>query len=86
MSRRINLETPIIPDPKLCAWFEANGIDVHTVPVNQEVLVEDGNLTFIEFEVDEDGIKLTDEGGWERGYRKRLRTVPLLSAPEDHNI
>jgi hypothetical protein len=83
-SRRINLDTPIIPDPQVMAWMEANGIDPHNVPAAQEVLVKDGQITFVEFVRNEDGIMiLRDEV---HGFEKVLRTVPLISALEDHNL
>lgn len=89
MSRRININTPVLPDPQIMAWFEANGIDPNNVPAAQEVLVEDGKLTYIEFEMRQTvpgappHKTLASDGS---GYIKRLRTVPLVSAPEDHNL
>jgi hypothetical protein len=81
-SRRINLETPVLPDPQRYAWIEANGIDPSTVPAAQEVLVEDGKLTFIQFALNAEGQKQVRDDG----YEKVLRTVPLISAPENHGL
>lgn len=85
-SRRINFNTPILPDPRVMAWCEANGIDPSNVPAEQGALVEDGRITFVEFVRNEDGVKIIDDGGGDPHYRRVLRTVPLLSAPEDHNL
>jgi hypothetical protein len=79
----INLDTPVLPDPARCAWLEANGIDPAKVPAAQEVLVEDGQLTFVEFLYRADGRKLVSPGG---EVEKILRTVPLVSAPENHGL
>lgn len=81
-SRRINFESFNIPDPRVMAWCEANGIDPHNVPAAQEVLIENGQITFLEFVRNEDGVIIIDGDS----YAKVLRTVPLVSAPEDHNL
>lgn len=85
MSRRINLNTFVVPDPQLCGWFEANGINPGTVPINQEVLVDGDQLTYVAF-VQEDGHNVQDPTTSERRWLKELRTVTLVSAPEDHNL
>jgi len=85
-SRRINLDTPVLPDPQRMAWLEANGVDPTTVPAAQEVLVEDGNLTFVEFAKGPDGVMILDHDGGDPHYRKVLRTIPLVSAPENHGL
>jgi hypothetical protein len=81
-SRRINLDTPVIPDPQRMEWMEANGIDPHMVPAAQEVLVEEGQITFVEFATATDGHKIIGPAG----YEKVLRTIPLVSAPENHGL
>lgn len=85
MSRRINLDTHVLPDPQRCAWMEANGIDPNTVPAAQEVLVDGDKITFVAF-VLEDGHKVQDPTTSEHRWLKELRTVPLLSAPENHDL
>lgn len=85
-SRRINLDTPILPDPQMIAWMEANGINPSAVPAAQEVLVEDGRITYVEFELTPDGAKIIDHDGGDPRCRSFLRTVPLVSAPEDHGL
>jgi hypothetical protein len=81
-TRRINLNTPEIPDPACMEWMAANGIDPWKVPAAQEVAVHDGQITFIEFVTGPDGFKKLGSDG----YEKALRTVPLVSAPENHGL
>lgn len=83
MSRRINLDTPVLPDPQRTAWLEANGIDPRNVPAAQEVLIENGQLTFVEFvrSADNGALLIEDDH-----YLKVLRAVPLISPPEEHNL
>lgn len=83
-TQRINLEKPLLPDPRKIAWFEANGIAPISVPAAQEVLVEDGHLTFIQFVFDEEGRKFLSRDG--DGHEKTIRTIPLISAPEAHGL
>ena len=82
--RRINLDVPDIPDPKICAWLEVNGIDPSTVPAAQEVIVANGAITFTQFVRGTDGMKVLLTGG--TGYEKRKATAPLLSAPENFGL
>ena len=82
-SRRITLDTAMLPDPKRMEWMEANGIDPWKVPASQEVLVEDGKLTFVEFVLDPSGFKKLDA---DCKPERILRTVPLVSAPENHGL
>jgi len=84
-SRRINLDTPVLPDPQRMAWLEANDVDPSTVPAAQEALVEDGKLTFVAL-VQEDGHSVQDPTTSEHRWLKELRTVPLISAPENHGL
>lgn len=89
MSRSINLDTPILPDPQRCAWLEANGIDPNVTPAAQYAQIHDGHITLLEFVLEQTvpgappHKTMADDGS---GYKKRLRTVPLLSEPEDHNL
>ena len=89
MSRRININTPKLPNPQVMAWFEANGIDPGNVPAAQEVLVKDGELTFVEFLLEQTvpgapPHKTMDADG--SRYKKVLRTIPMTSAPEAHGL
>jgi len=87
MSRRINLNTLVVPDPQLCGWFEANGIDPGTIPMAQEVLVDGDQLTYVEFEADDDGhLKIAYDNAGEPYRPQRIVTRTILSAPEDHNL
>ncbi|MDQ0756072.1 hypothetical protein [Arthrobacter sp. B3I4] len=88
MSRRINLDKPNLPDPQCMAWLEANGIDPSGVPAAQEVLVEDDQITLVEYVRSLDGFKLPvhDSNGELCGWKKHLVTVPMLSAPENHGL
>ena len=83
-TRRININTPILPDPQIFAWIQANGIDPGTVLAAQEVTVKDGQLTYLEFVRDESGVKVLSSD--QTGYVKRERTVPLISPPEVHGL
>jgi len=83
-TRRISLNTPVIPDPQRIAWIEANGLNPNTIVADQEVIVEDGKLTFVEFLFNENGGKVLNTDG--TGCVKRTRTVDLVSAPEDHGL
>ncbi|MET4095112.1 hypothetical protein [Arthrobacter sp. UYCu712] len=85
-ARRINLDVPNLPDPRLIAWFEANGIDPGQVPAAQEVLIDGDQLTYVEFYRDPTGAKILDEDGGDPHYRKVLRTVTLTSAPENFGL
>lgn len=82
-SRRINLDTLVLPDPQRMAWLEANGIDPKKVPAAQEVLIEDGQITLAEFVMNPEGSKQLDDYGVPV---KVLRTVSLVSAPENHGL
>jgi hypothetical protein len=76
-------------DPRVMAWLEANGLDPHEIPANQHAQIFGEHLTVIEFVLEQTvpgappHKTMADDGS---GYKKRLRTVPLLSAPEDHNL
>lgn len=82
--RRINLDVPDIPDPKICAWLEANGIDPSDVPAAQEVIVKDGEISFSQFVRRGDMTRVLNLAG--DAYVKEARTVPMLSAPENFGL
>jgi len=88
MSRRINLDVPNLPDPRIVAWLEANNIDPKNTPAAQEALVEDNRVTLIEYVLGADGFKLPvhDSDGEPIGWVKHTVTVPLISAPENHEL
>ena len=58
------------------------------VPAAQEALVENGQITLVEYVRSPDGFKLPihDDNGELCGWKKHLVTVPLLSAPENHGL
>jgi hypothetical protein len=74
-----------IPNDNLNGWLTANNIDPKSLPINQVVAVYEKYIVLTVFIFNEDGTKLLNRGG-DAGYLKELRTVPLLSAPEDHNL
>lgn len=74
-----------IPNENLNGWLVANNIDPASLPVNQVVAVFEKYIVLTVFIFNEDGSKQLNMGG-SAGYLKELRTVPLLSAPEDHNL
>lgn len=81
-TRGVNINFEANPEPRVIAWFEANGIDPNTVPVAQEVLVTDEHMAYVEFVLDEDSKKIL--GG--NSYLKAIKVVPLVSAPENHGL
>ena len=85
-ARGVNLNFESMPDPRVVAWLEANGLDPQDVPAAQEALVHDGHgvpvLAVAVFTRNEDGVKI--QGSF--GFLKHIRVVPLQSAPEDHNL
>jgi len=85
-TRGVNLNFDSIPDPRAIAWLEANNLDPQDVPAAQEALVHDGHgvpvLAIAVFTRDQDGNKIIGSFG----FVKHIRVVPLLSAPEDHNL
>lgn len=84
MSRRVDLDSPNLPDPKSVAWLEANNIDPSSVPAAQKALIDEEGLTLLFFIEDTDGGKILHENGNE--WKKELRTVPLVSAPETFGL
>jgi hypothetical protein len=86
MSRRIDLSV-FDADPRVIAWLDANGIDANHTPAAQEVLIEGDQLTYIEFLLGLDGCKVLshrDDGS--PFYEKQLKTVTLVSAPENFGL
>lgn len=76
-------------DPRVMAWLEANGLDPYHVPAAQHVQVTGGHLVVQKFATGPDGhkIPLLDRVTEELcGWQKVTVTLPLLSAPEDHNL
>lgn len=88
MNRKVKCNTPVLPDPKMLEFLHANRIDPALTPADQEMLVTEEHITFIEFLADESGTRLQiayNENG--DPYRpKQTRTVPLLSDPENHGV
>lgn len=81
-ARGVNINFSELPDPRVIAWLEANGIDPATVPAAQEVLVSTDHMAYVEFIVDEQGKKI--QGSY--SYLKQIKTVPLISAPENFGL
>lgn len=82
-TRGVNINFEMTSEPRVIAWFEANGIDPNTVPIAQEVLVTDEHMAYVEFVLDADGKKVL---GGSFGYLKSIKVVPLISAPENHGL
>ena len=90
MSKRtIDFESYDMADPRVMGWIEANGLDPHNIPLSSSAVIQDGNLTVTEWLLEQTvpgappHKTLADDGN---GYKKTRRTVPLLSAPEDHGL
>lgn len=87
--RMIDFESYEDADSRLLAWVRANGLDPWQLPRAQSAVIEDGNLTVTEWILEQTvpgappHKTLREDGS---GYKNRLRTVPLLSAPEDHGL
>lgn len=75
-------------DPRVISWLEANDLNPCDVPAAQYIQVAGDNLIYQEFVKGPDGHKLPihDKDGEACAWHKVLRMVPLLSAPEDHNL
>ena len=88
-NRTIDLSGYNHPDPRVMAWIEANDLDPHQIPADFPVVIEDGNLTVMEWILESTvpgappHKTLADDG---EGFKKAQRTVPLLSPPEDHGL
>jgi YD repeat-containing protein len=82
-TRSINLNYTNLPEPRVISWLEANGISPADTPAAQEVLVTDDHMAYVAFDYDEEGRKV--RAGHD-GYRKHIKVVPLISAPEAHGL
>ena len=87
--RIIDFEAYEMADPRIMAWTEANGLDPHNIPLKSIAVIEDGQLSITEWVLEQTvpgappHKTLADDGN---GYKRTQRTVPLLSAPEDHGL
>lgn len=87
-SRSVNINYEGLPDQRVIAWLEANGIKPSDVPAAQEVLIHDGHelstpvMAFTVFDRDADGQKIMGSFG----SLKHIRVIPMRSAPENHNL
>ena len=77
------------PDDRVLAFMAANGIDPYLVPAESVATIEGGEITVTEFLLEQavpgapPHKSINSEG---TGYKRTTRTVPLLSAPEDHGL
>jgi len=90
MTKRIfDFEAYPCPDPRVMAWIEANGLDPNLIPVAFPAVIEGDKLTVTEFILEQSDPNkpphkaVSTDGS---GFKKTQRTVPLLSAPEDHGL
>jgi len=86
--RYVDLNVPNLPDPKICAWLEANGIDPELAPAAQYAQVTDEFVIYQEFMRGPDGFKLPvhDSKGEACAWQKHIQVRPLVSPPEDHGL
>lgn len=72
----------------LQAWTLANGVSPSSVPASSTAVVDSDaeEITFTVFDLNADGTKIIDYVDGEPTFRKHALTVPLVSAPEDHNL
>lgn len=84
----VDLNFSDLPDPRVVAWLEANGIDPSDVPAAQYVRVTDEHLLYQTFATGPDGHKLPihNSSGEAVAWQLQMMSAPLLSAPEDHNL
>jgi hypothetical protein len=87
--RAVDFTTYDHPDPRIISWIKANGLDPNNIPEAFPAVIEDRTLTVTEWIVEQSVAgapphkTLSDDGS---GYKKKRRTVPLLSPPEDHGL
>ena len=90
MKREISIQsdqgTPL--NDNLQAWLTANGISPRATPISAVATVDEDakELTIEQFVLNDDWTKVIDYPHGEPEARKTTVTVPLLSAPEDHNL
>jgi len=90
MTKRIlDFESYDHPDPRVIAWIEANKLDPNLIPANKPVVINGDKITVTEFVMEQTvpgappHKTMASDGS---GLKKTQRTVPLLSAPEDHGL
>lgn len=73
---------------RLQAWLKANDVNPEDIPAAHplEVNYEENTLQLVVFHKDAEGNRVLGPKGTDDGYLKLSRLVPLLSAPEDHNL
>lgn len=73
---------------RIQAWALANGVSPRIILMNSVAVVdtEANEVTFTVFQKNEDGTNALDKSNSDWAYLKCTQTVPLLSAPEDHNL
>lgn len=88
--REIAIQSEIGTDlnDNIQSWIAANGISPEDVPMSSVAAVDPtaNEITFTVFQRDPEGVKVISYRNGQPEYLKCLRTVPLLSAPEDHNL
>jgi hypothetical protein len=71
-------------NPDQLAFIEANGLDPADVTAGQIAQVDGGKLTVRVIARRDNKTRILNDAG--DGYVTEKRTVPLLSAPENHNL
>lgn len=79
----IHLKNFPLPDKRLMAWLEANGLDPRTTPYDATVEVAGGFFTTQQFQFGSDGKLLLNADSV--AVRETV-AVPLVSRPEEHGI
>ncbi|AIX99773.1 hypothetical protein ART_0175 [Arthrobacter sp. PAMC 25486] len=82
--QRIPLNSQKAPNADVIAFVAANGIDPNEVIADQLAYIANSQLTVDVFVRRDDGTKVLDHSG--DRYTRGSLTVPLLSAPENHNL
>jgi len=88
-NRIIDLASYGMANPKMMAWIESNGLDPNLIPLESTAVIDGNELTVTEWLLEQTvpgappHKTLADDHS---GYKRTRRTVPLLSAPEDHGL
>lgn len=89
MARFIYLSDPKfapLPNENIVDWIRSNDLEPEEVVGESVAMISDGLLTVTTFVLNEDGTKVYDKRYGALVARKEFQSVPLLSAPEDHNL
>lgn len=88
-NRTVDFSKYDAPDDRVLGFMAANGLDPNLIPAASTATIEGDTLTVTEFLLEQTvpgappHKSINSDGN---GYKKTERTVPLLSAPENHGL